>query len=152
MIQRIQTIYICIAVVLGILSLILPIAYLVNTGMGLGHTLFNFWLKDNANGIVGFTVIPLFILQVTTIPVGLYSIFKYNNRPFQARLCLLNIFLLVLWYAFLGYFVWAMKPNDEQFQPLLAVSFPLIEIILYFMARKAIWKDEKLVRSANRIR
>ena len=45
-----------------------------------------------------------------------------------------------------------MKPNDEQFQPLLAVSFPLIEIILYFMARKAIWKDEKLVRSANRIR
>ena len=91
MIQRIQTIYICIAVVLGILSIIFPIAYLLNTGMGLGHTLFNFWLKDNANGIVGFTVIPLFILQVTTIPVGLYSIFKYNNRPFQARLCLLNI-------------------------------------------------------------
>jgi lipoprotein len=152
MIQRIQTIYICIAVVLGILSLILPIAYLVNTGMGLGYTLFNFWLKDNANGTFSFTVIPLFILQVITIPIGLYCIFKYNNRPFQARLCLLNIVLLVLWYAFLGYFVWAMKPNDEQFQPLLAVSFPLIEIILYFMARKAIWKDEKLVRSANRIR
>ena len=135
MIQRIQTIYICIAVVLGILSIIFPVAYLVNTGMGLGHTLFNFWLKDNANGTFGFTVIPLFILQVITIPV-----------------CLLNILLLVLWYAFLGYFVWGMKPNDEQFQPLLAVSFPLIEIILYFMARKAIWKDEKLVRSANRIR
>ena len=85
MIQRIQTIYICIAVVLGILSIIFPVAYLVNTGMGLGHTLFNFWLKDNANGTFGFTVIPLFILQVITIPVGLYSIFKYNNRPFQAR-------------------------------------------------------------------
>ena len=123
MIQRIQTIYICIAVVLGILSLILPIAYLVNTGMGLGHTLFNFWLKDNANGTFGFTVIPLFILQVITIPVGLYSIFKYNNRPFQARLCLLNILLLVLWYAFLGYFVWAMKPNDGTIPALVGCIF-----------------------------
>ena len=75
--------------------------------------------------------------------VALVTIFLYRNRPLQTTLC--NVVMCV---GILFYIVLAVKqPVMEWFWAL-----PLAGILLTFLARKAIVKDEKLVRSLDRIR
>ena len=75
--------------------------------------------------------------------VALVTIFLYRNRPLQTTLC--NVVMCV---GILFYIVLAVKqPVMEWF-----LALPLADILLTFLARKAIVKDEKLVRSLDRIR
>ena len=75
--------------------------------------------------------------------VALVTIFLYRNRPLQTTLC--NVVMCV---GILFYIVLAVKqPVMEWF-----LALPLAGSLLTFLARKAIVKDEKLVRSLDRIR
>ena len=73
----------------------------------------------------------------------------------QALFCLFNMFLLVGWYVL--YFVIAQMLGDKawgvvEFRPTWSAVFPAIAIICYYLARRGILADEKLVRSIDRIR
>lgn len=152
MIQRKQTVFILLALLCSILSLSMPIAHFAAKDMGLGHTLLNLWLRNNADATVSFSPCVLFILQLITIPMGLFAIFQYRNRPFQARLCVLNSALLFLWYIALAVVVYLSLPAQEVFKPTLAICFPVVALVFHLMARQGIIADEKLVKAADRIR
>lgn len=72
-----------------------------------------------------------------------YTIFLYAKRPLQARLCLLNLVLILMWYILLA----ALQGSVDTVDLL-----PMVDAILILMARKGILDDEKLVRAADRIR
>ena len=142
MIQRKQTLYILAAAILTIVCLCLPLGWFNNNSeLGSQHVLYNLW-----------SVWDLFVIQVVSCAVAIVSIFSYHNRIVQSRYCLFNILLLLGWYVVFVMWVLSSKDTFGTFKPSVTTVFPLISIILNFMARKAILADEALVRAADRIR
>ena len=122
MIQRIQTVYMLIAGVVAAM----PILF------GLD------WLRT--------------LLFAISAVVALYTIFKYKKRNLQQLLNWLNI---VINFTLLGIFVYRMlNSSGEGFisEKGVGVFVPVLSIVFLFLANKAIRRDEKLVKSADRLR
>lgn len=147
MIQRIQTIYIFLAAVLTGLLLKLNFAELAVDGN---------WYVFNATGIGSgeemiFNGLPVmgFIGLITLL--HLITIFLYKKRIGQIRLLSFTIILLLGLLGIMLYFLYAGFDGAEvAFK--VPMVFPLIAIILDYLAIRSIGKDEALLRSLNRIR
>ena len=84
--------------------------------------------------------------------LAIYSIFKYKKRSVQQWLNWLNILIN---FTLLGIFVYRMLNSPgESFisEKGVGVFAPVLSIVFLFMANKAIRRDEKLVKSADRLR
>lgn len=148
MIQRKQTLFMLVAVILGVVCLSLPIASIVPHGMSVPEEVYNLWVVQ-ANGGHDLTTWPLFASLLLTLPIAVVAIFSYNKRQLQARLCVINILLLIFWYIFFA--VFSLRQQDKL-QLTVSAALPAVSIILYYMARHGVISDEKLVRSMDRIR
>ncbi len=125
MIQRIQSLYLFIAI-------------LLSTGL-----LFYTQQLENSSDIHsygGYFFSPL--LTMTTL-------FLFKKRILQARLCMV---MIVFQIAIMAYFIFYLTNAIifETTYPSLAVSVLLI--VFLSLARRSILKDEALVRSVDRIR
>lgn len=140
------------AVVLSIVCLSMQIGEASSDGLVVARE-YNLWIT-NSNGEHSFVTFPLFVVLLLSSALGFCSIFLYRNRMLQARICIFNMLLLVGWYVLFAVYAQVVGYSESQaaFAVLLPASFPAVAVILYFMARKSIIKDEKLVRAADRIR
>ena len=139
------------AIAITIAGLCLPLGYFEPKGMGLNAEMFNLWIKHPEGG-VSMTSSVLLAIQVLTASIGAWAIVGFRNRPRQAKLCVVNMLLLIVWYALAAFYTLHVGYRDYSFHADLAICFPLIAIILYWMARRGVLADEKLVRAADRIR
>lgn len=152
MIQRIQTLYLLAAVALSIVCLCLQIGTVSADGMAVARE-YNLWVMS-ADNAVSWSVWPLFAVLTLTSAIGVYAIFMFHNRILQARFCLFCSLLVVGWYiiyAVLGQVI-ADSSANQAFSPSLTAALPLVSLVLYILARRAILADERLVRAADRIR
>ena len=94
----------------------------------------------------------LFAIQVLTASIGVWAIMGFRNRQRQTKLCVANILLLVVWYALAAFYALHIGFRDYTFHANIAICFPVVAMIFYWMARKGVMADEKLVRAADRIR
>lgn len=154
MIQRIQTLYLSGVAVLTALVLWLPLARFT-AGMA-AFDLHAFGLRD-ADGVVVQQTLYLGILAALTCLVAVVSIFLYKRRMLQLRLCIVQLVLLLgvtaltAIYYFLSYRFFATFAFHAQ-HIRLAIVFPLVCLVLEYLAARAIFRDEMLVRSLDRIR
>lgn len=147
MIQRKQTIFLILSLIVLALGVYYPIYGLDLQGKGDVSVLFNLCTvgKDIVQG-----GIVLFFLMVAAFIFDGVSIFLYKNRKRQMRLVTLAIVVLVLWYLYLAV---GIKWNHlDAYQWHISTVLPLISIILNVLAHHGISADEKLVRSMDRIR
>lgn len=155
MIQRIQTIFLLLIVVLSAITFFSPVA-------GLYNAIDNIQYQLDYRGIMKITTDTAKIAENTwalsaigiIIPVmALITIFLYKNRILQLRLTIFNAVLMAGYYGLLFMYLWfaQVKLSAKWFLEIVA-AFPLICIILAFLAMRAIAKDEALVKSLNRIR
>ena len=147
MIQRIQTFYLLFSTVLVGLLFFLPFAEITKDGVVYVFNFTGILLEGNMiwNGIAILVLIGIILcLQV-------YTMLNFKNRPIQIRLIkysimgllvLFGIFFLTVYYSF----------NREQTSFKISHVFPVIAIILNWLAMRAIQKDEALIRSIDRIR
>ena len=149
--QRKQTVFMVLAIAFTIACLCLPLGYFEPKGMGLNADLFNLWIKQPEGG-VSMAPSVLFAIQVLTASIGVWAIVGFRNRPRQAKLCAINMLLLIVWYALAAFYALHVGFRDYTFHTNIAICFPLVAIILYWMARRGVLADEKLVRAADRIR
>ena len=149
--QRKQTVFMVLAIAFTIACLCLPLGYFEPKGMGLNADLFNLWIKQPEGG-VSMASSVLFAIQVLTASIGVWAIVGFRNRPRQAKLCAINMLLLIVWYALAAFYALHVGFRDYTFHANIAICFPLVAIILYWMARRGVLADEKLVRAADRIR
>lgn len=162
MIQRIQTLYLFLVVVLGVILCFLPVVQLVTLSEAAIQRMFDmgaFGLRELTPGVEllePVTLNGLWGLLLTTILIPLLAfvdIFLYKKRLLQARL---NIFLSVLcvgYYAILAMFIWFARMNmGTDWHLYVWACIPLICLVLTLMATRAILKDEALVRAADRLR
>lgn len=91
----------------------------------------------------------IWILSVVMAAGSLTTIFLYQRRPLQSNLCAALMGLGIVYYIVIGFY-------QHKLQGQLLFTWPMVltavAIIFWFLARKRIVKDEKLVRSLDRIR
>ena len=148
MLQRIQTVYLLIIVALMVATLFLPLAM-----FQAGDQFYSF----DATGISTIAATPelvyptwgLFALTAVISILALVTIFLFKKRMLQIRLCIFNGILMLGFYGLFAFFVWVLK---DRLNVKIALSFPLISLILDYLAIRNIGADEALVRSLDRLR
>lgn len=147
MIQRIQTVYLLISAILVGFLFLLPFAEIVKDG---ALYLFNFkgiildgTLKEN-----GLAISILIGIIMTLHGV---AILTYKNRVRQMRLIVFSILLMLgLFGMFFFFTYYSFSEAIIRFK--ISIVFPIVAIILDYLAIRAIGKDEALIRSIDRIR
>src|SRR5574344_2644552 len=95
MIQRIQSLYLFIALVLNVICLCYPIGFFSVGGHEIGR-MYNLWVVSN--NIHYFTGWALFAILLAVQPIIVICIALYKKRMVQSRLCVLSSLLIVGYY------------------------------------------------------
>lgn len=152
MIQRIQSVYLLIGVVMSLACLCMQIGLFSSEGLVVAKE-YNLW-SVQADGSWTFSQWPLFVVLLLSAAISAYAIFAYRNRKAQARLCLFSSLLVIGWYALYAVYgqVLADAESGVEFTPSLTAVLPAVSVVFYLLARRGILADERLVRAADRIR
>lgn len=149
MIQRIQSVYLLICTLLTGSLFFLPLASLSND-----ETTFTLLYRGLDNGTELTTpTLALAILVCVATLVSFIAIFLFKKRMLQIRLCGLNMGFLIGTTGMI-YFLGSQmaKELSAEISYQLPMFFPIVALILTFLAIRAIGKDEALIKSMNRIR
>ncbi len=156
MIQRIQSLFLLISVIACILTFFFPIA--------------SFWAEEGSykfylTGLQALfpgpspssiNAIPLIVITALMGLLILIIIFLYKKRILQLRgirFCImLNIVLILLILFFYTPAIEKITKADADYTSEIGMYFPLISLILLILANRFINKDEKLIKSADRLR
>lgn len=155
MIQRIQTLYLAGIVIIGMLLLFLPFAGIV--GYADSFLLKATGIYQVAEGEKVSGTVPLLCLVALGAVVALLAVSLYKSRKKQMRLCNLN--LLVHAGLMVSIFLYAedaklltTSSDDALVNYKLGTYLPLISMVLSLLAGRAVKKDDKLLRSVDRLR
>lgn len=155
MIQRIQTLYLLIVAGLFIALMFLPLA-VVQTG----DVLYSF----DVTGINTMTQPPelvfptwsLLAIDAIIVLLSFTIIFMYKKRILQMRMCVFNALLMIGFCALFGFYVWKIGHSPDLSAMTVSLrlwtSFPIIALIINYLAIRNIGADEALVRSLERLR
>ena len=152
MIQRIQTLYLLLATALMACTLFMPIAH-VSTAQG--ELVLQAFKPFGSEMAFGWLFAALFILA-TLLPLVTIFLFKYRKR--QVGLCAAEGVLQLGAVVVILLFYWLIIPDILQEFTILSKSLgwafimPVAALIPTFLAGRAIFRDEVLVRSLDRIR
>lgn len=152
MLQRIQTLYVLIA--LGLTSILFysDLALMANETGLFRLTFTGVFTIDAENQLVMPAHALLALLLVSTLLL-LVIIFLYRKRILQIRLCGMVLGLLAGLSGMIYYFgKTASKELGTELSFTWAIVLPIISMVFIFLAIKSIGKDEALIRSLDRIR
>lgn len=154
MIQRIQSVYLFLASLILFSMFFYPLSEMVDSC----GELYRLDLSGIFKG-VGETALkiesalPLRFLVFVTASLSILTIFFYKRRILQIRISIFNIMLLIGFYPlFLFYFFHTRNRLAAVADLKITVIFPVLAIILVFLATRGIRKDQMLVKSYDRIR
>lgn len=156
MIQRKQTFFLLVALLASILMFFFPLASFI----GIKDSVVLY--VQSVHSLVPDTtfpnnlvfVLPILSANVFVIVFSIISIFLYKNRKRQMHLIKLNILVEVLFIAmFFFYYVGNLeKLSGGSAGYKAGIFMPLIALVFLVLAYFGVMKDEKLVRSADRLR
>lgn len=92
------------------------------------------------------------IVCVALVLVGLLSIFSYKNRKRQILLNTVSIIINALLLGLLAYWLLSLSGGIHFPEKGIEPIFPLISIISLLIANVFIRKDDRLVKSVDRLR
>lgn len=155
MIQRIQTLFLSIALALLVLMLVFPLAQFVDVNHISYKLVYNglFQITEKSVVLVQFSyIISVFI--VAAILLLLSAIFLFKKRVLQIRICWFSILVLAV-IATTEYILYNSIVGKGQFNShalSLTAIMPVLSVILTYLAIRAIKKDDDLVKSVDRLR
>lgn len=164
MLQRIQTVYLIVTFILTVLLLFLPMGYMLHDGMvesfkvnAMGAYQL---ISDPATSSLSSEMVQcawaLLILVCLIMGTTVYDILLFRKRILQIRLAVFNIMLQLGIYAMFALYYFFLMPNqgviEGIYQPSWTIVIPIINVILTYLAIRAIGADEALIRSLDRLR
>ena len=154
MIQRIQTVYLLIAEMLIAALFFVPFAEIAGKeGSRYRFDINGIFTLGVPNSEMIYGSLPLVILWALSMILILVTIFVFKNRILQMRISSINIFLMLSLSGLIYYYGWSgAKILTGVYSFNIYLVFPLIAAVLIYLAKRAINKDELLVRSIDRIR
>jgi hypothetical protein len=96
----------------------------------------------------------LSVILLICILIAFITIFLYKRRILQAKMILFNNILLTGYYIDIAifYFMAKGKPEISSFQLSWTLCFPVIAMIINYLAIRSIKRDEAMVKAADRLR
>lgn len=157
MIQRIQSLFLFIVLACCAACYFMPFWNYTGTNPAYEYqvSLFAVTLVSGSaqNFYVG-TLPIIVILSVSTI-LSLITLFYYKNRPMQLKLNNYNILMTVIFtgtiFLWIPYMIEEILPDAVRTWQ-YGLLLPLISLVFLILAGNFIKKDEKLVKSADRLR
>ncbi len=155
MFQRIQTVFLFLVLVFGLLYLLFPLAtiYIGEFFYTLkAHTM---QAPEAVTDQLDISLLQTLILIVlfANMLLVIITTFKYKKRLLQIKMGRLNILLLLILIVLSFFYIDTVKEQlSAEISYGVGIFFPFISMILILLANRAIRKDEELVRSVNRIR
>jgi hypothetical protein len=154
MIQRIQTVYLLLVVIISIIAFFQPLASIVTSAN----------VFDLSSS--GFTINPpietlhisawgLLTVSIAIPVLALATILLYKKRKWQLTLSYLNFLLMDFYYIAIIATLWFADKQlalSSHWIYHYAFILQIVNMILTFLAIRAINKDEALVRSLDRLR
>jgi glucan phosphoethanolaminetransferase (alkaline phosphatase superfamily) len=165
MIQRIQTLWLAFIVLLSVAAFFFPIVDFTFEFKSMQTTQYYGLLpqpstQDSEQFIQLTPAWSLVFMQIGVALIAIVSIFLYKNRPLQVKFAAGGLLFLTIYIAFLLFVkVDGLEKGitDLYAAPIvnynkIAVSFPILQLLLFILAQRAIRKDERIVRSSDRLR
>jgi len=154
--QRIQSIYLLFIAAFGVLAIVLPVASLVNVESHLIYTI-DFrgisLIPATGDAVLQNSTSLLIALPAVFAILAMVVLFSFKNRVKQIRLSVINFIFMISYYVVYAYYVWsACSTLNAEYHLKIGVLFPLLAMIFNYLAIGAIGKDEKLVKSLDRLR
>lgn len=144
MIQRIQSIWLLLAAIAVLCLLFVPV--LISIVGGNTHILNGYGISNQPTNVL------LLVSIVLAALISLLNIFNFRNRKLQIRIASLNILLILglsFWFSQLAkHLPGGIEKSDIGF----GLFLPLLAVIFTLLAIRGIKHDEKLIRSADRLR
>lgn len=155
MIQRIQTLYLLLVVVLTSVTFFSPVAGLQHAEQAAIYEMSYrglFEMNVSGNNMLANTWMLTALMALIPL-LSFITIILFKKRMLQIRLIIFNIVLMAGFYGLMFIYLWQYGKSLEASLYLeIPAAFPLVGIILSIMAIRAIGKDEALIKSLNRIR
>jgi hypothetical protein len=152
--QRIQTVFLLIAILSLIAAIFLPL-WALNDSHPF-HQLYAFhYTTIDANGNKTPSYFPYCItaiLFIASITLSFIEITRYKDRLLQIKLGTLNSLLLAGGLGSAVYFATSMVKTYQGGQYGLGLWLPGLAVICNWLAMRFIRRDEKLVRDSERLR
>lgn len=157
MIQRIQTVYFLAIAVLSAITFFVPVANLYDPVNLLLYELdYQGLVLTGGDEPLVLNNLATWSLKVISgiIPlVAFVTIFLYKKRVLQVRLSFINMLLMFGYYAILFIcLIQGARSMEADWNLRIPAAFPLVCVVLDWLAIRAIGKDEALIRSLNRLR
>jgi hypothetical protein len=156
MIQRIQSVYLSLIAFACIGLFFLPLAtyatelaYLRFYIKGMSHV-----SPDPVVYFNNLAFIPLYVLNIAVMAMAFWALFSYQDRKAQMKLvrigAIMNIALILLLFTYTTfYFEKQLKVTTEYEYGIL---LPVLSMLFFTLAFRAIKKDEMKVKAADRLR
>ena len=152
MIQRIQTLFLLAASVLMGLLVFIPMATIVD----FKNNTFQFFSRGLIRQDMQVVIpsIPFLAIIILIAILLFLAVFLYKNRMRQIRICVFSMLLLIGVHGLFMYHSSYIKKHIDilSINYNITIMFPILSLILVYMASRAIRKDDRLVKSYDRIR
>lgn len=152
MLQRIQSVYLLVVAILLVVALCMPVGSFIGAD-GITENVFKPLGLSMADGSFQSTW-GLFGLLLLSVIIAFCTIFLFRNRMLQVRMTIFNSVLLVGYYIAFLVFMFVLKSDLEamSFKLGWALCLPAVSIILNYLAFRAIYRDELMVKASDRLR
>ncbi|WP_153799428.1 DUF4293 domain-containing protein [Foetidibacter luteolus] len=140
MIQRVQTLWLLAASACAFLTL--KLSFYSGNKLVENKPLFS--------SLTAMNNIPILILTVAVAIAALVIIFLYKDRKMQIRLTLATAVISILIVVL--YFLQTKKFIPDQGNYDFTAFFPFLVPVFLFLAARGIYRDQKLIKSVDRLR
>jgi len=147
--QRIQTVFLIIAILSLLISLVQPI-WIFDSGEDLYVLTSFYFLKEDTYQYFPYSLTS--ILTVASATVSFIEIRKYKNRMVQVKLGALNSLFMAGTMVAAFFFSNSMLKTYQAGQYGLGLWLPGVAVICNLLANQFIRRDEKLVKDSDRLR
>ncbi len=157
MIQRIQTVFLILVVLLGVLFSYLPILEFVGYEATYVMNAYKTVAVTDTTNVISKNM-GVGVLQGLIVVVALVIIFLYKKRQLQLKLAKLIILFIafqiaaIVMYSDTAKVAIGPNANDVIMSFKLGALVPITTLILTYLSIHFIKKDENLVRAADRLR
>lgn len=152
MIQRIQSVYLLLVAILSGVALCLPLGHFHAAANGLEEATFRTLGVSAVDG-TGQSTWGLFCILLLSAIVSFVTIFLFRNRMLQVRMVIFSSLLIVGFYIVFGLFLYVLSDQyTHGFSVAVPLCLPMVCLILHYLAFRAIYRDEVMVRAADRLR
>lgn len=152
MIQRIQTIYLLLAILCMVISLFTPFScYYINEQE---ISLQAFGINNNVNDVVGR--FPYYVPIFASLGLSVLGISKFKDRKKQLLFGKINYLVILLALTFImidiTFIAEQLLLEENTIIYGIGAFLPVAALPFIFLANRAIKKDEKLIKSLDRLR